>query len=207
MFPSEKLHLRAVGKWIGFFLRQVKAAFSREGMRRGMKPQRRLPAGRACLSSSFAAMEVSSQLKHVFRSIDTNADGKISSVELGEILRCLGQEAATAAREAERMIREVDCDGDGLIDMEEFMRVVDGGESRARGEEEEDLVAAFRLFDADGNGFISATELRRVLVGLGHDRCSLGDCSRMIRAVDRNGDGQVDIEEFMCMMSHDRTLI
>uniref|UniRef100_A0A1D1YYZ7 Putative calcium-binding protein CML10 n=1 Tax=Anthurium amnicola TaxID=1678845 RepID=A0A1D1YYZ7_9ARAE len=207
MFSSEKPHLSHPGKWVRSLVQQLRATCS--GVRRttttasGVKPGGRRPPtsgdGESCLPSSFAAMEVSTQLKHVFRAIDADGDGKISPLELGEVLLSLGHEAATAAAEAEGMVREVDRDGDGLIDLEEFMGVVDGARPGDEGEED-DLVAAFRLFDADGNGFISAEELRRVMVGLGHRDCTLHDCSRMIGGVDRNGDGLVDLHEFLSMM-------
>ncbi|RZC57724.1 hypothetical protein C5167_005025 [Papaver somniferum] len=56
-------------------------------------------------------MEVPNQLKQVFKLIDTNGDGKISSLELGEVLLCLGHEKSTVTKEAEVMLKEVDCNG------------------------------------------------------------------------------------------------
>ncbi|CAL9752216.1 unnamed protein product [Musa acuminata subsp. burmannicoides] len=155
-------------------------------------------------SSSEAAMEISSQLKEVFRLIDSNGDGKISPPELCDLLLCMGHERATAAQEAEVMVREADCNGDGFIDLDEFMEAVGGGGSGSGGDmsgSREELMEAFRVFDVDGNGFISAEDLRRVLVRLGHGKCSLRECRLMIRGVDRNGDGLVDFDEFWSMMT------
>ncbi|RRT83668.1 hypothetical protein B296_00014679 [Ensete ventricosum] len=73
------------------------------------------------------------------------------------------------------------------------------GHERATAAQE--LMEAFRVFDVDGNGFISPEELRRVLVRLGHGTCSLRECRLMIRGVDRNGDGLVDFDEFWSMMT------
>ncbi|KAJ8506186.1 hypothetical protein OPV22_007072 [Ensete ventricosum] len=154
--------------------------------------------------SSAAAMEISSQLKQVFRLIDSNGDGKISPPELCDLLLCMGHERATAAREAEVMVREADCNGDGFIDLDEFVEAVSGGGSGSGGDmsvRREELMEAFRVFDVDGNGFISPEELRRVLVRLGHGTCSLRECRLMIRGVDRNGDGLVDFDEFWSMMT------
>ena len=39
---------------------------------------------------------------------------------------CLGEDKSKATKEAEVMVKEVDCNGDGFIDMEEFMGVVGG---------------------------------------------------------------------------------
>lgn len=142
-------------------------------------------------------MEMSTQLKHVFKLIDANSDGKISSLELKEVLVCLGQDKSKAAKEAEVMVKEVDCNGDGFIDMEEFMDAVGGRSHDSR----EELMDAFLIFDQDRNGFISAEELRRVLVSLGHCKCTLTECFLMIRGVDMNGDGLIDFEEFRLMMT------
>jgi calcium-binding protein CML len=52
----------------------------------------------------------------------------------------------------------------------------------------------------NGDGKISAEEVMSVLWKLG-ERCSLEDCNRMVRAVDADGDGLVNMEEFIKMMS------
>nr|CAD1844272.1 unnamed protein product [Ananas comosus var. bracteatus] len=122
----------------------------------------RLPAAAA---AAAAAAELPNQLRRVFDLIDSNGDGKISAGELRDIMLRLGHERSTVAREAEGMVREADCDGDGFIDLDEFMRAV--SEGGAGVDEEEELREAFRVFDADRNGYISAEEVRRVLAGWG----------------------------------------
>ncbi|KAK8629017.1 hypothetical protein V6N13_077876 [Hibiscus sabdariffa] len=60
----------------------------------------------------------------------------------------------------------------------------------------EGLVEAFREFDEDKNGFISAAELRRALTGFG-----AGDVvNDLIRENDFDGDGQMNYEEFAKFM-------
>ncbi|XP_039139041.1 probable calcium-binding protein CML23 [Dioscorea cayenensis subsp. rotundata] len=151
------------------------------------------------IMSKYATMELPNQLKQVFNLIDSNGDGKISPLELKQVLQSLGYDKSIAAREAEGMVKEMDSDGDGFIDLEEFMKVVakDGDYKKLN----EELMQAFLVFDIDKNGFISAKELRRVLVGLGHGSCSVEDCRAMIKAFDKNGDGLVDFNEFQDMMT------
>ena len=68
---------------------------------------------------------------------------------------------------------------------------------------EEEIRAQFKALDKDGNGVVSAEEIREVLTALG-DRLSDEDVNEMIRDVDTDGDGQVNYEEFVAhMMSED----
>ncbi|KAL5058405.1 hypothetical protein RYX36_030009 [Vicia faba] len=150
-------------------------------------------------------MGISNQFKQVFKLIDTNGDGKISTSELSELLSCLGYKDSIAAKEAEGMVNMLDSNGDGFVDLEEFMVVMDNNKEGKFGcttdkEQDEYLMDAFLVFDTDKNGLISAKELKRVLINIGFDHCSIGECKVMIKGVDKNGDGFVDYEEFRTMM-------
>lgn len=154
--------------------------------------------------SSFIDMGISNQFKQVFKLIDTNGDGKISASELSELLSCLGYKDSIAAKEAEGMVNMLDSNRDGFVDLEEFMVVMDNKEGKfgcaTDKEQDEYLMDAFLVFDTDKNGLISAKELKRVLINLGFDHCSIRECKVMIKGVDKNGDGFVDYEEFRTMM-------
>ncbi|KAL5699166.1 hypothetical protein ACHQM5_030106 [Ranunculus cassubicifolius] len=136
------------------------------------------------------------ELTHVFNKFDVNGDGKISHSELGSILGSLGH--PTTEDELKKMIQEVDSDGDGFIDLNEFIELntneVDASKIL------EDLKHAFKIFDADGNGSISPNELQKVLKSLGDESCSIDDCRKMINGVDVDGDGMINFEEFKIMM-------
>ena len=51
----------------------------------------------------------------------------------------------------------------------------------------------YRVFDKDGNGFISAAELRHVMTNLG-EKLTDEEVDEMIREADIDGDGQVNYE-------------
>ena len=61
------------------------------------------------------------------------------------------------------------------------------------GESEEELREAFRVFDKDGNGSISAAELRHVMTNLG-EKLTDEEVDEMMREADTDGDGQVNYE-------------
>ena len=55
------------------------------------------------------------------------------------------------------------------------------------------------MFDKDGNGFISAAELRHIMTNLG-EKLTDEEVDEMIREADIDGDGQINYEEFVKMM-------
>lgn len=62
------------------------------------------------------------------------------------------------------------------------------------------LTEAFSLFDKNKDGLISADELGKVLKSLGQS-ANKDQLKDMIREFDKNGDGYIDYEEFIVMMS------
>ncbi|MBA0051663.1 EF-hand domain-containing protein [Streptomyces sp. AJS327] len=56
--------------------------------------------------------------------------------------------------------------------------------------------AVFDRFDLDGDGHVSAEELRGVVAELGEDLLSAEDARRLIDASDTNADGLLSFEEF-----------
>ncbi|KAG6545614.1 hypothetical protein Mapa_012968 [Marchantia paleacea] len=137
------------------------------------------------------------ELSDAFKLIDVNQDGKISPSELGSVLCSLGY--ASSEEELKLMLDAVDTDGDGYIDLQEFINLNTKADSAGSAARSKELKAAFNVFDIDKNNFISAEELHQVLKGLG-EKSTMEDCSRMIRGVDSDGDGQVNFEEFERMM-------
>eukprot|EP00249_Psilotum_nudum_P027459 c35154_g1_i1 orf=84-821(+) len=139
------------------------------------------------------------ELEQVFRRFDANGDGKISTAELEAILRALGN--GTSNKEAALMVKAVDADGDGFIDLKEFIHLntkATSGRNPGEIATSAELRDAFHVFDKNKTGFITQEELHRVLTNLG-DQCTLHDCYEMIKRVDENGDGLVDFEEFKRM--------
>ena len=64
----------------------------------------------------------------------------------------------------------------------------------------EDIREAFKVFDKDGNGYVSATELRHVMSKLGVQFTD-EELLEMFVEADMDGDGQVNFTEFSLMMT------
>ena len=66
---------------------------------------------------------------------------------------------------------------------------------------EAEIKEAFRVFDRDGNGFISAEELRHVMNNLG-EKISEDEVDEMMKEADCDGDGQVNFEGELLLLHH-----
>ena len=95
------------------------------------------------------------------------------------------------------MVTSVDHDGNGLIDFPEFLTLM--SQKMTATAVEEEIKEAFRVFDMDGNGLISASELRHVMTNLG-ERLTDKQVDDMIKEADIDGDGHINYNEFVAMM-------
>ena len=140
----------------------------------------------------------SSELRTLFATLDSDADGKISAAELQVCMRAtLGEDVP--AEEAEALVASVDADGDGMLCEAEFLKLA----LHCDAEEEErnrGLREAFGLYEMEGEGCITPMSLRRMLGRLGNER-GVGECRAMICRFDLDGDGVLSFDEFKIMMS------
>lgn len=63
----------------------------------------------------------------------------------------------------------------------------------------QDYKMAFKLLDKDGDGTLSLLELQEVFTNLNF-KFTEGELKRMVATIDKNKDGQIDLDEFMVMM-------
>merc|ERR1719359_1949675 len=110
-------------------------------------------------------------------------------------MRALGFEPKK--EEIEKMIRDFDDDGSGTIEYEEFMTMM--SQKILNRDPKDEILKAFRLFDDDETGKISFKNLKRVAKELG-ERITDEELQEMIDEADRDGDGEVNEEEFLRIM-------
>lgn len=138
-----------------------------------------------CISASDTK-----DLREVFRKMDKNGDGKLSRDELlEEYTKMMGE--LEAKIEVDRIMSEVDSDNNGYIDYSEFLK---GSLDSSKILSVDNLKLAFQMFDQDGSGSISASELKKVIAckGLADNKL----WNDIIVEVDVNGDGEIDMQEF-----------
>ena len=117
-------------------------------------------------------------------------------------MRSLGQNLTE--EELQDMINEVDADGNGTIDFPEFLNLM--ARKMKDTDSEEELKEAFQAFDKDQNGFISAAELRHVFTNLG-EKITDEEIDEMIHEADLDGDGQLNYEELVRVMTSQDQLV
>ena len=117
--------------------------------------------------------------------------------------------------ELREMIEKVDKNSNGSIDYQEFLRMMTDISKANQQEEEEDIEQAFKIFDKvtevflisvqytieDGDGLITAEEVRETMTGLGEE-LSDSELTDMITEADLNGDGFIDFSEFSLLMKN-----
>jgi len=135
-------------------------------------------------------------LKAAFNSLDKQGKGHISTGDLGTIMKNLGVELTD--EELQEMIQSIDQDGNGEIDFEEFLELMVN--KMNSGDEEAELQETFKYFDQGGKGYITRENLKEAMAKMGNTLTEL-EIDDMINEADIDGDGTIDYEEFVKMMT------
>ena len=140
--------------------------------------------------------ELKKQYQDAFEMFDKDKDGTISAKELANVMETLiGQKPSMD--EINSMIKEVDLNSDGKIELEEFITLM--MKNNPDSQQEEEVINAFRVFDKEGNGLIQTDELKHIMMTIG-DKMTEAGADEMIHEADIDDDGVINYEEFVRMM-------
>ncbi|KAI3501573.1 hypothetical protein L1887_29453 [Cichorium endivia] len=171
------------------------------------KPKRRAQLHAIAAAFIFSDTEMSSdkealklddeqlgELREIFRSFDRNNDGSLTQLELGSLLRSLG--LTPSPDQLDALIQKADTNSNGLVEFSEFVALVSPELLPAKSPYTDDqLKQLFKMFDRDGNGYITAAELAHSMAKLGH-ALTAEELTGMIKEADTDGDGRINFQEF-----------
>lgn len=153
-------------------------------------------------------------LRTAFDLLDRDQDGHVTPEELQFMLRNLGIHVRDEL--IDDLLREASRTGSGLIDETEFLQWVariqalkeescpsnsssssssNSATQAADDDLTQDLVAAFRVFDRDGNGYITRDELKSAMDMIGENVTEY-QLNEMLELADADKDGRINYEEF-----------
>jgi calmodulin len=135
------------------------------------------------------------EFKEAFSLFDVDRDGFITSKELGDLMKKLGLNPTEA--ELQDMINEIDYDGSGTIDFEEFISLI----SRKMKEPgiENELMEAFKIFDHDGQGYMTTTAFKKIIRDLSNSLTD-AEIDDMVAEADPDGDQQIKFDDLIKIM-------
>merc|ERR1712022_75993 len=136
-------------------------------------------------------------LKEAFELFDTDGSGSIDVAELGTAMTALGFKPKKS--EIEKIVKEMDKDGDATIDMEEFFQMIATKINEKDGKEE--MLKGFSLIDTEGSGKISFANFKKVATDIG-ETLTDDELKEILGSADADGDGEISQEEFMAVMIH-----
>ena len=151
------------------------------------------PSERKVLHPVTLSIDQISEYEHAFRKYDQNGDGVISVAELSFLLETISLKPSE--EEVVEMIATVDADRDGVLSMSEFVKLMSRHHNPAVTPQQQ-YEAIFKVFDADGNGYISRSEFKDTLFSIGQ-RCSEEELNALVDEIDLNRDGIISKREFL----------
>jgi len=143
--------------------------------------------------------EKEQMMRKAFAMFDQGKTGYIDAGKISTILNTIGH--TFDDEELQALIEENDPESSGKLNFDAFSEIA--GHFMEEEDAEammEELKEAFRLYDREGNGYITTGTLREILAAL-DDKLGPDDLDGIIQEIDTDGSGTVDFDEFMEMMT------
>ena len=134
------------------------------------------------------------EYKEAFDMFDKSHKGTISADDIIKIMKNFGY--PISRKEVERMVAEIDTSGDGEIDFEEFVTLMQKHIQYIEESDEDAVLRAFRSFDKDLDGKITNYEFRYILSQLG-DMFTDEECDTLFKECDLDNDGILVYQDFI----------
>ena len=140
-------------------------------------------------------LEDINEYKAAFTLFDKDSDGKLSSDEMGVLMRSLGQNFSN--KDLKRITEEIDKHGNGIVELHEFLNLM--AENRHTNEDQTELIKAFKYFDRDNLGTINFEEFKHVLTTVS-EKLSPEETEHLVSLAKADANGRLDYRDFVEMM-------
>ena len=147
-------------------------------------------------STTNWTVEQIAEFKEAFALFDKDGDGTITKNELCTVMQSLGQDPTD--QDLDDMINEIDQDGNGEIDFDEFLVLMAMNTQDLT--EDAIIGKGFSVFDVDDDGFITIDDLRTMMMSLGEE-VDEQQLFEIMSEVDDSGTGRISLsnfKEFIC---------
>ncbi|ORE05091.1 EF-hand protein [Rhizopus microsporus var. microsporus] len=136
--------------------------------------------------SKAPTQEQLDEWKEAFSLYDKKGNSTVSSSNLGDLLRGLGQNPTQA---------EVQFD----IDFGTFLSILTRPDGFKPAGSSQEFIQGFQVFDKEGDGYISAGELRYVLTNLG-EKLTDEEVNELLKEVEVGKDGRINYVDFVTVV-------
>ena len=138
------------------------------------------------------------ELKEAFDFFDKNNSGVIEAKEINALLGNLGK--GSSQTEVADLMSSIDKDQDNAVSFDEFCVMVKATSRHEINQtEQEQLREQFRVFDLNGDGIISPSELKKVMSMMG-EKITDADIDGLLNKYDQNKNGVIEYNEFVKYM-------
>lgn len=128
-------------------------------------------------------------LSDLFKKFDKDGNGKLEPAEIAEMLKFIDM----GDQDAQGLMKNLDEDGDGALDLDELAA---GQQGAGAASSEAELKASFKMFDKDGDGFVSPEEIEKLCHWMKPE-----ERKELLNEADASGDGKIDFDEWIKAMS------
>ena len=140
--------------------------------------------------------ETKADYMDAFNMFDTNHDGTINSKKIGELMRKLGKNPTEA--QLTQIIGNIAKNNSKQIVFDDFVELME--QKNKENDPEIEIINMFQIFNKENNGLISNEELFHIIRTFG-ETLTDEEIQEIITEADVDGDGFINYEEFVRMMT------